>query len=146
MNEGYPQKQAIAIAYHMVAPQHSKSMPAYKKNPRRLINYSKAAGTIAEKFFWFTNGEANTFVDNRLRNLDIIIIEYPFFIRKILFHNINRVKVLNKKRILAVFTMEEKKYIINLKAINYDEKEEFIKLFEDIAAENLKLKSEKPRR
>ncbi|MDD5570045.1 MAG: hypothetical protein PHD97_02710 [Bacteroidales bacterium] len=76
----------------------------------------------------------------------IIISEYTFFIKKILFHNIRRVKVLNKRRMLAVFTMEEKKYIINLKAINYKDKEEFIKLLEDIVRENLKLKSEKTNR
>ncbi|MFA6924907.1 MAG: hypothetical protein WC223_11725 [Bacteroidales bacterium] len=74
----------------------------------------------------------------------IIIREYPFFIRKILFHNISRVKILNKRRKVAVFTMEEKKYVINLKAISYDEKDEFIKLLEDITEKNLKLKSEKP--
>lgn len=73
MNEGYPQDQAIAIAYSMIAPHLVRS----KSNPREIDNYERAGTVLADLFYRFTNVKA-IFVPNDVFKLnDILMVEYP---------------------------------------------------------------------
>lgn len=89
MREGYPQKQAIAIAYSMVAPKYVK-----KSNPRKLDDYTKVGKCLAElgekiigTEFYFINLSA-------LKEEDILCFEFQYnFSEKKLTHLVSAMLV-----------------------------------------------------
>ena len=68
----------------------------------------------------------------------IIFRENPFIKKTILFKNIIRIKRINKKNIIVIFTNESKRYTVNLRTLRFTEREKFIRFIENIAKENRK--------
>lgn len=74
MREGYPQDQAAAIAYSMVAPNLS-----YKKmrlNPKKIDGYENAGLHLADKFYRYTDIPAKFIYNETFKMNDILAIDF----------------------------------------------------------------------